>query len=83
MDQFILSWLIIMFLYMSDKFFNQVCNFLVGLLFLPLLAQIGPQLLYTMFGTFCLMAVFFVKNNVMETKGKSLQEIEISLLPPE
>ncbi|KAL8149179.1 putative plastidic glucose transporter 2 [Apium graveolens] len=60
-----------------------VCNFLVGLLFLRLLEQMGPQLLYTMFGTFCLMAVLFVKNNVMETKGKSLQEIEISLLPPE
>ncbi|KAL1823881.1 hypothetical protein ACET3Z_010659 [Daucus carota] len=60
-----------------------VFNFLVGLLFLRLLERMGPQLLYTMFGTFCLMAVFFVKNNVMETKGKSLQEIEISLLPSE
>jgi hypothetical protein len=29
------------------------------------------------------MAVVFVKRNVMETKGKSLQEIEIALLPPE
>ncbi|XP_041006315.1 probable plastidic glucose transporter 2 isoform X1 [Juglans microcarpa x Juglans regia] len=58
-----------------------VINFFVGLLFLRLLEKLGPQLLYSMFGTFCLMAVMFVKRNVMETKGKSLQEIEIALLP--
>ncbi|KAI3443760.1 hypothetical protein Pfo_000425 [Paulownia fortunei] len=60
-----------------------VLNFLVGLLFLRLLDQMGPQLLYSMFGTFCLLAVVFVKRNVLETKGKSLQEIEIALLPQE
>ncbi|KAK4791772.1 hypothetical protein SAY86_032185 [Trapa natans] len=58
-----------------------VINFFVGLLFLQLLEQLGPHLLYSMFATFCLMAVIFVKRNVMETKGKSLQEIEIALLP--
>ncbi|KAL0345226.1 UNVERIFIED_CONTAM: putative plastidic glucose transporter 2 [Sesamum radiatum] len=60
-----------------------VLNFLVGLLFLRLLDQMGPELLYSMFGTFCMLAVVFVKRNVLETKGKSLQEIEISLLPQE
>ncbi|KAK2970969.1 hypothetical protein RJ640_027450 [Escallonia rubra] len=60
-----------------------VFNFFVGLLFLRLLEQLGPQLLYSIFGSFCLMAVVFVKRNVMETKGKSLQEIEIALLPQE
>lgn len=59
-----------------------VINFFVGLLFLRLLEQLGPQLLYTIFCTFCLMAVAFVKRNVVETKGKSLQEIEIALLQP-
>lgn len=58
-----------------------VINFFVGLLFLRLLEQLGPQLLYSIFATFCVMAVIFVKRNVMETKGKSLQEIEIALLP--
>ncbi|XP_031387957.1 probable plastidic glucose transporter 2 isoform X1 [Punica granatum] len=58
-----------------------VINFFVGLLFLQLLEQLGPHLLYSIFATFCLMAVIFVKRNVMETKGKSLQEIEIALLP--
>ncbi|KAJ7011829.1 hypothetical protein NC653_002047 [Populus alba x Populus x berolinensis] len=60
-----------------------VINFFVGLLFLRLLEQIGPLVLYTVFGSFCLVAVFFVKKNVLETKGKSLQEIEIALMPPE
>ncbi|XP_061359331.1 probable plastidic glucose transporter 3 [Gastrolobium bilobum] len=58
-----------------------VINFFVGLLFLRLLEQLGAQLLYTIFGSFCVMAVIFVKKNVLETKGKSLQEIEIALLP--
>lgn len=58
-----------------------VINFFVGLLFLRLLEQLGPRLLYSIFATFCLMAVIFVKRNVVETKGKSLQEIEIALLP--
>ncbi|XP_028806545.1 probable plastidic glucose transporter 2 [Neltuma alba] len=58
-----------------------VINFFVGLLFLRLLQQLGPQLLYSIFATFCMMAVVFVKRNVVETKGKSLHEIEIALLP--
>ncbi|XP_041002095.1 probable plastidic glucose transporter 3 isoform X3 [Juglans microcarpa x Juglans regia] len=60
-----------------------VMNFFVGLFFLRLLEQIGAVVLYTIFAAFCLLAVFFVKTNVLETKGKSLQEIEIALLPPE
>ncbi|KAF6164432.1 hypothetical protein GIB67_025258 [Kingdonia uniflora] len=59
-----------------------VVNFFVGLLFLKLLNQLGAQILYSIFATVCLMAVIFVKRNVVETKGKSLQEIEITLLPP-
>ncbi|XP_074269030.1 putative plastidic glucose transporter 2 [Silene latifolia] len=58
-----------------------VINFFVGLLFLRLLEQLGPQVLYTMFSSVCLIAVAFIKKNVIETKGRSLQEIEIALLP--
>lgn len=58
---------------------TQVINFFVGLLFLRLLEQLGPQILYTNFAAFCSVAVFFVRRNVVETKGKSLQEIEIAL----
>lgn len=60
-----------------------VINFFVGLLFLQLLEQLGPKVLYTIFATFCLIGAAFVKRNVVETKGKSLQEIEIALLPQE
>ncbi|XP_077219277.1 putative plastidic glucose transporter 2 [Tasmannia lanceolata] len=60
-----------------------VVNFFVGLLFLRLLEQLGPQLLYSLFASFCLIGAAFVKRNVVETKGKSLQEIEIALLPTE
>ncbi|KAK9022606.1 hypothetical protein V6N11_002854 [Hibiscus sabdariffa] len=59
-----------------------VFNFLVGLLFLRLLELLGPLLLNTIFATFCSLAVIFVKKNVLETKGKTLQEIEVALLPP-
>ncbi|KAJ8452069.1 hypothetical protein Cgig2_016650 [Carnegiea gigantea] len=58
-----------------------VINFFVGLLFLRLLEQLGPKLLYAIFATFCFIGFVFVKRNVLETKGKSLQEIELALLP--
>ncbi|CAD5317685.1 unnamed protein product [Arabidopsis thaliana] len=57
-----------------------VINFFVGLLFLRMLEQLGSVLLNAIFGFFCVVAVIFVQKNVVETKGKSLQEIEISLL---
>ncbi|PON31806.1 Sugar/inositol transporter [Parasponia andersonii] len=60
-----------------------VINFFVGLFFLRLLEQIGAQYLYSIFATFCFVAVIFVKRNVVETKGKTLQEIERALVPPE
>ncbi|KAL8138604.1 hypothetical protein V2J09_004605 [Rumex salicifolius] len=58
-----------------------VVNFFVGLLFLRLLEQLGPEILYSCFASFCLIAVIFVKRNILETKGKTLQEIEMLLLP--
>ncbi|XP_057454319.1 probable plastidic glucose transporter 3 isoform X2 [Lotus japonicus] len=60
-----------------------VINFFVGLLFLRALEKVGAQVVYTSFGSFCLIAVFFVKKYVLETKGKSLQEIEVALLAQE
>lgn len=59
-----------------------VINFFVGLLFLRLLEQLGAQYLYSLFAAFCFAAVIFVKRNVVETKGKTLQEIELALVPP-
>ena len=57
-----------------------VVNFFVSLLFLRLLEQPGPQVLYTMFSSACVVAAIFVRRHVVETKGKTLQEIEVSLL---
>ncbi|XP_058774559.1 uncharacterized protein LOC131648847 [Vicia villosa] len=48
--------------------------------FLRLLEQMGVKLLYGIFGAFCLLAVVFVKKYFLQTKGKSLQEIEVTLL---
>ncbi|KAL5729174.1 hypothetical protein ACHQM5_002157 [Ranunculus cassubicifolius] len=60
-----------------------VVNFFVGLFFLQLLEKLGAKIVYSIFASFCVMALFFIKRNIVETKGKSLQEIEIALLPPE
>nr|KAJ0209480.1 hypothetical protein LSAT_V11C400197690 [Lactuca sativa] len=58
-----------------------VINFFVGLLFLRMLEKLGPLILYTAFVSFCLVGFLFVRKNVVETKGKTLQEIEMALLP--
>jgi len=57
-----------------------IVNFFVSLLFLRLLEQLGPQVLYTIFSSVCVIASIFVRRHVLETKGKTLQEIEVSLL---
>ncbi|CAO2045414.1 unnamed protein product [Urochloa humidicola] len=57
-----------------------IVNFFVSLLFLRLLEQLGPQVLYTIFSSVCVVAAIFVRRHVLETKGKTLQEIEVSLL---
>uniref|UniRef100_K3YS46 Major facilitator superfamily (MFS) profile domain-containing protein n=1 Tax=Setaria italica TaxID=4555 RepID=K3YS46_SETIT len=57
-----------------------IVNFFVSLLFLRLLEQLGPQVLYTIFSSVCVVAAIFVRRHILETKGKTLQEIEVSLL---
>nr|KAJ0213387.1 hypothetical protein LSAT_V11C400197730 [Lactuca sativa] len=42
---------------------------------------LGPLILYTVLASFCLVGFLFVRKNVVETKGKTLQEIERALLP--
>ncbi|MCO5583077.1 hypothetical protein L7F22_036984 [Adiantum nelumboides] len=56
-----------------------IANCLVGLLFLHLLQQLGAALLYAFFALVCLLAVVFVKRNVMETKGKSMFAVQGSI----
>ncbi|KAL2652133.1 hypothetical protein R1flu_020261 [Riccia fluitans] len=57
-----------------------VVNFMVGLFFLQLLQQLGASVVYCFFAAVCLAAALFVRKNVFETKGRSLEEIEIMLI---
>ncbi|KAF3443417.1 hypothetical protein FNV43_RR13099 [Rhamnella rubrinervis] len=58
-----------------------VCNFLVGLFFLELVEKFGVAPVYASFGGVSLLAAVFATYFVVETKGRSLEEIEMSLNP--
>jgi sugar porter (SP) family MFS transporter len=57
-----------------------VCNFFVGQLFLPAVSAFGVAGVYMFFAFVCLLAVAFVNSQVVETKGKSLKEIEAAMM---
>ncbi|CAK9225085.1 hypothetical protein BDL97_04G129100 [Sphagnum fallax] len=56
-----------------------VCNFLIGLVFLSVVQYVGVSTVYLGFAAVSAAAVFYVANNVVETKGCSLEEIEREL----
>ena len=56
-----------------------VSNFIIGLYFLSVINKFGINKVYLGFATVCLLAVIYVENNVVETKGRSLEEIERAL----
>jgi len=56
-----------------------VSNFVIGLYFLSVVNKFGISKVYLGFATVCLLAVIYVANNVVETKGRSLEEIERAL----
>ncbi|PON41626.1 Sugar/inositol transporter [Parasponia andersonii] len=58
-----------------------VCNFLVGLFFLDLVKKFGVAPVYASFGAVSLLAALFANYFIVETKGRSLEEIEMSLTP--
>ncbi|KAM0896706.1 hypothetical protein ACQ4PT_023023 [Festuca glaucescens] len=58
-----------------------VCNFLVGLYFLELVKLFGVGAVYAGFGGVSLLTALFAYNFIVETKGRSLEEIEMSLSP--
>jgi len=51
-------------------------NFIIGQAFLEANRMFGVSTIYVFFASVCLIAVVFVQTNVLETKGKSLEEIE-------
>ncbi|XP_048137674.1 probable plastidic glucose transporter 1 isoform X2 [Rhodamnia argentea] len=58
-----------------------VCNFLVGLFFLELIETYGVNSVYGGFGGVSLLSAIFAYYFIVETKGRSLEEIEMSLNP--
>ncbi|XP_072991811.1 probable plastidic glucose transporter 1 [Typha latifolia] len=56
-----------------------ICNFLVGLFFLELVDKFGVGAVYATFGGFSLSSAVFAMYFIVETKGRSLEEIEMSL----
>ncbi len=53
-----------------------VCNFAIGQMFLPLVAKFGVSTVYLGFASVCVLASIFVQTSVLETKGRTLEEIE-------
>lgn len=58
-----------------------VCNFLVGILFLEMVEKFGVGPVYAGFGGVSLLSAIFAYYYIVETKGRSLEEIEMSLNP--
>ncbi|KAI0497144.1 hypothetical protein KFK09_023472 [Dendrobium nobile] len=59
-----------------------ISNFFIGLFFLSVVNKFGISTVYLGFSTVCLLAVLYIAGNVVETKGRSLEEIELALNPP-
>ena len=53
-----------------------VCNFAVGQVFLGAVNAVGVAGVYTFFAAVCFAAVAFVRRAVVETSGRSLEDIE-------
>ncbi|KAJ6809102.1 putative plastidic glucose transporter 1 isoform X3 [Iris pallida] len=58
-----------------------VCNFLVGLFFLEFVERFGVAPVYATFGGVSLLSAIFAMFFIVETKGRSLEEIEMSVNP--
>lgn len=58
-----------------------VSNFVIGLYFLSVVTKFGISKVYLGFASVCLLAVMYIAANVVETKGRSLEDIERELNP--
>jgi MFS family permease len=61
-------------------FFNSLVSFTVTQVFPWELSNLGPTLTFAIYGVFGALAFIFVKKYVIETKGKSLEEVEALLI---
>ncbi|CAI5483014.1 unnamed protein product [Closterium sp. Yama58-4] len=57
-----------------------ICNFVIGLSFLGFVKVVGVAAAYVGFAAVCFVGVVFVRACVVETKGRSLEEIERELI---
>ncbi|KAL1291764.1 hypothetical protein HN51_060285 [Arachis hypogaea] len=58
-----------------------ISNFVIGLYFLSVVNKFGISSVYLGFSGVCILAVLYIAGNVVETKGRSLEEIERALSP--
>ncbi|RDX71713.1 Plastidic glucose transporter 4, partial [Mucuna pruriens] len=58
-----------------------ISNFVIGLYFLSVVNKFGISSVYLGFSAVCVLAVLYITGNVVETKGRSLEEIERALSP--
>lgn len=58
---------------------EQISNFGIGLYFLSVVNKFGISRVYLGFASVCLVAFMYIARNVVETKGRSLEEIELAL----
>ncbi|KAL5722122.1 hypothetical protein ACHQM5_005681 [Ranunculus cassubicifolius] len=58
-----------------------VSNFVIGLYFLSVVTKFGISRVYLGFSGVCIAAVLYIAAKVVETKGRSLEEIERALCP--
>lgn len=57
--------------------FNWIGSFAVGLLFPIMTASMPQEAVFAIFGVICLLGVAFIRFAVPETRGRSLEEIEV------
>lgn len=60
-------------------FTHWVCNFTIGATFLKAVNSLGLAGTYSIFGAVCLIGAIFTWTSVVETKGKSLEQIEAEM----
>lgn len=58
-----------------------ISNFIIGLYFLSVVTKFGISKVYLGFASICILAVMYIAGNVVETKGRSLEDIERELSP--
>lgn len=61
-------------------FFNSLISFSVTQVFPWELSNLGPTMTFAIYALLSLLAVFFVKKYVIETKGKTLEEVQQVLI---